>query len=413
MKPAKILAFALIIPFVAACALFQNVGAPTPTSAPVVVTEPPTQPSTVEPPSPTPPSPTPVTSPQARMQFIAYVSAGQLLVTDVTGGVPGGTTQYTNFGPNQQVYDLAWSPSGEFLAFVAPVQGDGHVFYIYAVGASTPTDLGLGSSPRWSPDSKSIAYIRGPYPNDNIWITGIDNPSPRQLTFESDHAWGAPAFTPDGSALIVAQADRMNMGAQGNTSFTLERLALDGSGARAPLPGAAQVDGARLPYDLRFSPDGSRLAFSTSYHLSACASPGSYHVSLADGSNSQQLVSPSLKPMMDQAAERYNVGLDYDWMSSGDALIATGIVVDCNMNGPNMGQVIGGPQMSVLRLDASEGLIIPGMFHSLSTDRTGTLVAVMHQKDIEDLNPTVEIYSLQTGQMVLSLGPGMYPRFQP
>ncbi len=406
VKRSHFLVFALIVPFIIACAFLQSAFGPTATPAPAVVTEPPTLSPPAGQPSLTP-------APPARPQFIAYVRAGQLLVTDITGSVPGGTTQYTNFGPNEQVFDLAWSPSGEFLAFTAPVQGEGHIFYIYALGASTPTDLGPGSSPRWSPDSKLLGYIRGPYPNDNIWMTAIDNPSPRQLTFESNHAWGAPVFTPDGSALIVTEADRMNMGAQGNTSFTLERLALDGSGTRWALPGAGTVDGARLPYDLRFSPDGARLAFSTSYHLSACASPGAYYVSQADGSASQKLISPSLKPALDGGAERYNVGLDYAWLPSGDALIANGIAVDCNMNGSNMGQVVGGPQMSILRLDGSEGLIIPGMFHSLSTDRTGTLVAAMHQKDIQDVNPTVEIYSLQTGQLVLSLGPGSYPELQP
>jgi hypothetical protein len=404
VKPNRFLFFAPIIPFITACALLQSIGGPVATPPAAVVTEPPMQPSPVAQPS---------LPPSSKPQFVAYVRDGQLLVTDVTGGVQGGTTQYTNFGANEQPFDIAWSPSGEFVAFTAPVQGEGHIFYIYAVGASTPTDLGPGSSPRWSPDSRSLAYIRGPYPDDNIWTTTIDNPSPRQLTFESNHAWGAPVFTPDGSALIVAQADRMNMGAQGNTSFVLERLALDGSGVRAPLPGAVSIDGARLPYDLRFSPDGSRLAFSTSSHLSACASIGSYQVADANGMGLHDLLSPSLKPVQQAGPERYFVGLAYDWLQSSDGLIASGIVVDCNMNGPNMGQVVGGPQMSVLRLDGSEGIVIPGMFYSQSTDRTGTLVAAAHYKDIQDLSPAIEIYSLQTGQLVLSLGSGSYPRFQP
>jgi hypothetical protein len=250
------------------------------------------------------------------------------------------------------------------------------------------------------------------YPDDNIWITSIENPAPRQLTFESNHAWGRPVFTPDGSALIVSTADRLDMGAQGNTSFTLERLPLDGSGTHAQLPGTARLEGVRLPFDLRFSPDGTRLAFSTSYHLSACASPGFYYVAQADGSNLQQFQSPSLVPALSEP-ERYYVGLDYAWAASGDALLANGIVTDCDFNSPNMGQVVGGPQMSILRLDGTEGLVIPGMFHSLSIDRTGTLAAAAHYRNIEDLNPVVEIYSLQTGQVALTLGPGNSPRFQP
>jgi Tol biopolymer transport system component len=167
------------------------------------------------------------------------------------------------------VTDLVWSPSGEFVAFVSAAQGDPHLFYVFALGASSPIDLGIGSAPAWSPDSQSIAYIGRTYPDDSIWITTIDNLVPRQLTFETNYAWGRPTFTPDGLALVVAGADRNNMGAQGNTTFTLESLALDGSGTRTPLPAATPIDGGRLPYDMHFSPDGTRLAFSTSMHFSA------------------------------------------------------------------------------------------------------------------------------------------------
>lgn len=418
MRASAVLPLIVVVLLVSACA--PVVVGPTQTPTTAVTGEPPsptpvadTPTPEIETPTPEQPSPTPGAGPQGATQFIAYVRSGQLLVTDITNGVAGGTSQYTMPGQNDQVYDLTWSPSGEFLAYTAPVQGEGHIFYIFTQGQSSPTDLGPGSSPSWSPDSQSLVYIRGPYPDDNIWMTTIDNPSPHPLSAETNHAWGRPVFTPDGSALIVTTADRLNMGAQGNTSFKLEQLALDGSGNRAPLPGASPVEGARLPYDLRFSPDASHLAFSTSYHLSACASPGFYYSSQPDGSNMQQFQSPSLIDVLSAKPERYFVGLDYDWIATSDALIANGIVTDCDLNSPSMGQVIGGPQMSVLRLDRTEGLIIPGMFHSLSADRTGTLVAAAHYQSLEDQNPNVELYSLQTGQMVLSLGPGSGPQLQP
>jgi len=378
---------------------------PTPT-APLV-----TEPVPTEELSPTPTQPT--TSGQ---QFIAYVSNGQLLVTDVTNGVQGGTTQYTMTGESDQVSDVVWSPSGEFVAFVSAATGEPHVFYIYALGQSSPTDLGPGSAPAWSPDSQSIAYIGGAFPDDSIWITTIDNPAPRQLTFETNYAWGRPAFSPDGQSLVVAGADRFYMGAQGNTTFTLETLALDGSGTRSPLPGATPMEGARLPYDLRFSPDGSRLAFSTSFHLSACASPGAYYVSNADGSNPQEIVSPSLKAAMDTNQEHYHVGLSYAWNPAGDALVALGNIVDCNPNSSTMGQVLAGPQISVIGVPEGQGewTIIPGFFYGISMDRGGTMIAAAHfEDDFQDLDPMVELYSAQAGQLVLTLGPGSNPQFQP
>lgn len=356
---------------------------------------------------------TPTPAPQFSQQFIAYESNGHLLITDVTGGVQGGTTQYTIAGESDQVTNITWSPSGEFVAFTSAAKGEPHVFYIFALGQSSPIDLGPGSSPAWSPDSKSLAYIRGTFPDDNIWVTSIDNPAPLQLTFETNYAWGNPVFAPDGGSLIVGGADRNNMGASGNTSFTLESLVMVGGGTRTPLPGATSLDGVRLPYDLRFSPDGQKLAFSTSYHLSACASPGAYYVSNADGSNRQELISPSMKSAIDPSKEYYHVGLGYAWSTSSDALVIFGTVVDCDFNSPTIGQIIAGPQMSILGLDGIERLIIPGTFFGMSMDRTGTLIAASRYKDHQDLNPMLEIYSTQTGQVALALGPGRNPQFQP
>jgi hypothetical protein len=137
-------------------------------------------------------------------------------------------------------------------------------------------------------------------------------------------------------------------------------------------------------------------------------------VSNADGSNRQEIVSPSLKAAMDTNQEHYHVGLSYAWSPASDALVALGNVVDCNPNSQTMGQVLAGPQMSIIGMDGSERAIIPGFFYGISMDRSGTLIGTAHYKDgFQDMNPTIEIYSAQTGQLVLSLGPGNTPQFQP
>ncbi|MGE5073119.1 MAG: hypothetical protein ACM3MF_06795 [Anaerolineae bacterium] len=372
---------------------------PTPASAtPVVVT----------PTLPLPPPP-----PQSSLQFLAYIRDRQLEVTDVTNGVKGGTSQYTLAGESDKVRDLAWSPSGEFVAFTSEAKGAPHIMYIFALGASTPTDLGAGTWPAWSPDSKSIAYIGGSFPDENIYMTSIDNPAPVQLTFEKNHAWGKPAFIPDGSGLIVTTAAHDNMGASGNTVFTVDKLVADGGGSHTILPGSTAVQGARLPFDMKFSPDGTRLAFSTSSHMSACGAPSSYYVINMDGSGEKELSSPSLKSAENQDKQQYYQGLSFGWAPSSDAIYATGAVVDCDFNSSTTGQALAGPQVSLLRVDGSEGMIIPGMFYSPSVDRSGKMIAVAHYQDPQDQNPMVEIYNADTGQLMLTVGPGSGPVMQP
>lgn len=395
---------------------------PTTTSTPVTpiviatetATAPPEIPSaTSTPETPTIPSETPTTVPISELQFVAYEQNGQLLVTDVTGGVRNGTTQYTMAGVDDQVSDIVWSPSGEFVAYVSSAMGEPHIFYIFALGQSSPTDLGPGSAPAWSPDSQSIAFIRGPSPDDNIWVTPIENPSPRQLSFETNYAWGRPAFKPDGQSLVVAGVERTQLGASGNTGYILESLPLDGSGVRTPLPGATPMEGVRLPYDMRFSPNGNALSFSTSYHLSACAAPGAYYVSNENGSNRQEMISPSLSSVIDPNKQIFHVGLSYGWSPASDAIVIFGAVVDCDPYSPNMGQSLAGPQMSILGMDGTERLVIPGYFMSLSMDRTGTLIAAAHYQDFQDTQPMVELYSAQTGQLILQVGNGRFPVLQP
>ncbi|HEX2997599.1 MAG TPA: hypothetical protein VHP14_22440, partial [Anaerolineales bacterium] len=62
----------------------------------------------------------------------------------------------------------------------------------------------------------------------------------------------------------------------------------------------------------------------------------------------------------------------------------------------------------------AESTIIPGFFYGISMDRGGTMITAARFEDgFQDPEPTVEIYSAQTGQLILSLGPGSNPQFQP
>lgn len=405
------LAFSLIALLLAGCLPATATPAPV-TTVPPTAAPPTAVPSpTLEPASPTPTEPAPTSAPSATppaepAQFLAYVRAGQLLVTEVTGGVQGGTTQYTLAGADDQVADLAWSPSGEFIAYTSVAHGEPRLFVVYAVGAGTPVDLGPGLNPAWSPDSAQLAFER----DGNLWVAPSDGGGPaRQLTFQANWAWGRPAFTPDGRALLVAETSRDFMGAQGNTSFTLKTLALDGTGALAALPLAEPFEGGRLPYDLRYAPAGGQIGFTTSYHVNACASGGALYVQGADGGGEHELVSPSLAALSRPGAEIYHTAYSYAWSPAGEAVAVSAAVRDCT----DFAGTLLGAQLSVLGLDGAERLVIPGLLLNLSYDRAGRFIAATYYADWQNSAGRVHIYSAAEGQLALDLGDGSLPQFQP
>jgi dipeptidyl aminopeptidase/acylaminoacyl peptidase len=406
-----------------ACSLFQ---APTPTPpalTPVqVVTDTPAGPgpaTATEVPSPTPggttqPAPTPsetagpvetpTTAAPGAQSFVAYVRDGHLLVSDVTGGVLGGTTQYTLAGVDDGVYDLVWSPSGEYIAFTSAASGNAHVYVVFAVGQGTPLDLGPGGQPNWSPDSTRLAFVR----DDNLWLWEVNATTEQPLTTQTNWAWGRPTFTPDGNALIVTGNSRDFMGVQGNTEFIPSTLPLDGSGTLTPLPGIGQPIFGRLPYDLTFSPDGQKLAFSTSNHISACATEWQYFVANPDGSDLRELYSPSLEALLVPGQEIYPVGFGYDWTPESDALLMQGVVVSCDPANP--GQQLGA-QLSIVDLAGQESVIVPGFFSGPTFDRGGQHFTAALTTD--NATPGQVLIFNRAGELVLEVGGGDIPRFQP
>jgi len=394
------LACAVLIPATPTVSPAPPAASDTPGATEVV---PPTETATLEPATVAPNTDTP--DAPAGPAFLAYIQGGQLMVANVAGDALGGVTQYTQPGIDDSVYDLVWSPSGEFIAFTSWATGDSRLYVVYAEGAGTPVDLGLGSAPNWAPNSLEIAFIR----DDNVWITTVEDPAPRPLTYETNWGWGRPTFTPDGTALIVTGNSRDNMGAQGNTEFVVQVLAPDGFGTFLPLPGAPGPVFGRLPFDLKFSPDGTKFAFSSSIHFSACATQSDYYVADADGSNLHPVTSPSLAALEDPAAETYHLGLSYDWAPNSQALLAQGQVMSCAA--ANAGTMLA-VQVSLLGLDGSESFILPGFFSYPSYNAAGDRFAVGLAPDFAAPASRVHIYDL-SGNLILDVAEGWQPAFQP
>jgi len=113
---------------------------------------------------------------------------------------------------------------------------------------------------RWSPDSKTIAYVSRPNTkvdeswNSDIWVVALDNPEPKKL-FENPGPDSSPRWSPDGKAIAFAS----NPHTKTSTWYSkLHLIPASGGGARVLLE----------DFDLDFSspiwsPDGKTIFWSS------------------------------------------------------------------------------------------------------------------------------------------------------
>ena len=209
------------------------------------------------------------------------------------------------------------SPNGALAATFS--FGDRTDVYVQqADGAWTPVSSASGGvNPVWSPDGRSIAYVSGPQEDDpvsDIWIARCDVDEPQPIIANA----GWPAWSPDGtrlafssdvdgvSSIYIADVDGSHVrritdgGGDGDVepSWSPDGTQLAYTSMRSqpsPYPGievfgmevfVVSADGgaprrvAQAGSSPRWSPDGMRIAFSSSRTFT-----GSYRMVDADGTN--------------------------------------------------------------------------------------------------------------------------------
>lgn len=151
-----------------------------------------------------------------------------------TLNIAGGTPQQLSHGDYDHI-DPAWSPDGRTLAFAANRSAEADFtnvtdVWILSSSGGEPRRLtksvGPCATPSWSPDGRWIAYYGHDNAcmgatNTNAWVVSMDGGDPANLTASYDRSLehhvitdmrahpkiGGPAWTPDGSRVVVLIAD--------------------------------------------------------------------------------------------------------------------------------------------------------------------------------------------------------------
>lgn len=142
--------------------------------------------------------------------------------------------------------------------------------YVGDANSGSAVRLTTGSTPAWSPDGRSIAFVR----DGLIRLIQVDDHSEVLLG-----AGWQPAWSPDGKRIAFI------------SEFGIEVMNADGSGGKALLPHKFRSD-TYAEWDMgvgkpSWSPDGSRIVFE---HLGdGDMQPATVFIMSADGSNPQRL----------------------------------------------------------------------------------------------------------------------------
>jgi Tol biopolymer transport system component len=191
---------------------------------------------------------------------IAYAHTTQIWVADVDGS----KKVRLAVGADPQEGGPVWSPDGASIAFV----GKGGIHVVNADEGSGDTVLKpFGWNPAWSPDGRWIAYW-----TDEIYLVRADGSSSRRLTHTPHREERRPSWSPDGTRIAFAARRVKHLDGPWNL-YVMDSDGSDvtqiGIGAH---PDRGVDNGGGL---LRWSPNGTEIAFTCRSEICVAAADGS------------------------------------------------------------------------------------------------------------------------------------------
>jgi Tol biopolymer transport system component len=172
--------------------------------------------------------------------------------------------------PDSSSLRPAWSHDGKRIAYQSDKDGTFHIYVMNADGSDN-RQISSGKDiddrhPAWSPDGNAIAVDSGDATHREIWIIDVASGRRTQVTKTGNIAT-FPSWSPDGKrlAFYVYKATPPADSGPFTGSMDVYTAQRDGSGLVQMTKGLAQEENNQCTFachSVRWSPDGTRLAFS-------------------------------------------------------------------------------------------------------------------------------------------------------
>jgi len=170
----------------------------------------------------------------------------------------GGAPRMLTGNPNSWFH--SWSPDGKTIAFVRPAQGS---LYIFAIpvdgGPETALTAGTGVSddPDYSPDGQYIYFNSDRSGSMEIWRMRPDGSKPEQVTFDGLNNWTAHP-SPDGESILILSYGKGVTGHPADKDVTLRILSAKDGKIRDLVRTVGGNGTDNVP---NWAPDGRHFAF--------------------------------------------------------------------------------------------------------------------------------------------------------